>query len=72
MPNRDSNLSKRKVPQPQEDLGRKADQNLRFLGYFCRDLQDPKDATHMAFWTMSHIGQGFANALERLAIRIVK
>ena len=49
MPNKDSNLSKGKVPQLQEDLGRKADQILRFLGYFSRDLLDTKDAAHMAF-----------------------
>ena len=57
---------------PQDDLRRKADGILRFLGYFSRDLQETKDATHMAFQTMSNIGQGFAIELERQARRIVE
>ena len=57
---------------PQDDLRRKADPILRFLGYFSGDLQETKDATHMAFQTMSNIGQGFAMELERQAKRIVE
>ena len=34
---------------PQDDLRRKADRILRFLGYFSRDLQETMDASHMAF-----------------------
>ena len=57
---------------PQDDLRRKADRILRFLRYLSRDLQETKDATHMAFQTMSNIGQGFAMELERQARRIVE
>ena len=57
---------------PQDDLRRKADRILRFLGYLSWDLQETRDATHMAFQTMSNIGQGFAIELERQARRIVK
>ena len=53
-------------------MRRKADRILRFLGYFSRDLQEPKDATHMAFQTISNIGQGFAMELEPQARRIVE
>ena len=49
---------------PQEDLRRKADRILRFLGYFSRDLQETKDATQMPFKSRSNIGQGFAMELE--------
>ena len=52
---------------PQDDLKRKVERILRFLGYFSRDLQETKDATHMAFQTMSNVGQGFAMELERQA-----
>ena len=55
----------------QDDLRRKADRILRFLGYFSRDLQETKDASHMAFQTMSSIAPGFAIELERQA-RIVE
>ena len=41
---------------PKNDLRSNADPILRFLGYFSRDLQETKDATHMAFQTMSNIG----------------
>ena len=37
----------------------------RFLVYFTRDLQETKYAQHIAFRTMSNIGQGFAAELER-------
>ena len=57
---------------PQDDLRRKADRILRFLGYFSRDLEETKDATHMSFQTLSNIGQGFAMELERQARRIVE
>ena len=57
---------------PQNDLRRNADRILRFLRYFSRDLQQTKDATHMAFQTMSNIGQGFAMELERQVRRIVE
>src|ERR1700759_112916 len=45
---------------------------LGFLGYFSRDLQETKDAQHMAFREMSNIGQGFAAELERQAKRILE
>ena len=57
---------------PHDDLRRKADRILRFLGCFSRDLQESKDATHMAFQTMANIGQGFAMELELQAKRIVE
>ena len=57
---------------PQDDLRRKADRIHRFLGYFSRDLQETGDAPHMAFQTMSNIGQGFAIELEGQARRIVE
>ena len=56
----------------QDDLRRKADQIVRFLGYFIRDLQETKDDTHMALQTMSNMGQGFAMELEPQARRIVQ
>ena len=57
---------------PQDDLRRKADRILRFVGYISREVQETKDATHMAFQTMSNIGLGFAIELERQARRIVE
>ena len=56
----------------QDYLRRKADRILRILGYFNRDVQESKDATHMTFQTMSNIGHGFAMELERQARRIVE
>ena len=57
---------------PQDDLKRKADRSPRFLGYFTRDLPETKDATHLAFQTMSNIGQGFSVELVQQARRIVE
>ena len=57
---------------PQDDLKRKADRIPRLLVYFSRDLPETKDATHLAFQTMSNIGQEFAMELEQQARRIVE
>ena len=65
-------FSKDSPALPQDDLRRQADRILRFVGYFSRDLQETKDATHMGFQTMSNIGQGFAIELEWQARRIVE
>ena len=70
--NRDQPFRRDRPPLPQDDLRRKADRILRFFGYFSRDLQETKDATHMDFQTMSNIAQGFAIQLERQARRIIK
>ena len=64
--------SSQPTPTPQDDLRKKADRILRFLGYFSRDLQETKDAQHMAFREMSNIGQGFAAGLERQTKRILE
>ena len=70
--NREQPFRRDRPALPQDDLRRKADRILRFLGYFSRDLQETKDPTHMAFQTMSNIGQGFSMELERQARRIVE
>ena len=64
--------SSQPTPTPQDNLRKKADRILRFLGYFSRDLQETKDAQHMAFREMSNIGQGCAAELERQAKRILE
>ena len=48
--------SSQPTPTPQDDLRKKADRILRFLGYFSQDLQETKDAQHIAFREMSNIG----------------
>ena len=53
-------------------MRKKADQILRFLGYFSRDLEETKDAQNMAFRTMSNIGHAFAAELEQQANCIQK
>ena len=57
---------------PLDALWRKAHRILRFLRYFNWDWRETRDATHMAFQTMSDIGLGFALEWERQARRIVE
>ena len=70
--NRQQPFRRESLALPQDDLRRKADRILRFLRSFSRDLLETKDATHMAFQTLSNIGQGFAIELGRQARRIVE